>query len=126
MCVACAVPQVCLLDLDYNLPVQVRDSALGIEDETLPGSDVGKEYQLNQMSKDGLLDSSFAKEKPNDTILKLQRTSPYYKVSVFNPVICKSTASCLLSTMTSMTAKLRLKPQGLALSMLLCTALLRH
>ena len=72
--------QVCLLDLDYNLPVQVRDTALGIEDEALPASDVGKEYQLNQMSKDGLLDSSFSKQAANDTIMKLQRTSPYYKV----------------------------------------------
>ena len=70
----------CLLDLDYNLPVQVRDQALGLEDESLPESDVGKEYKLNQLSKDGLLDSSFAKSAPNDTILRLQRTTPYYKV----------------------------------------------
>ena len=72
--------QVCLLDLDYNLPVQVRDQALGMEDEALPESDVGKEYQLERMSKEGELDSSFAKAKPNDTILKLQRTTPYYQV----------------------------------------------
>lgn len=79
--------QVCLLDLDYNLPVQVRDTALGIEDETLAVSDVGKEYQLNQMSKDGTLDSSFAKTTANDTIMKLQRTSPYYKARAW----CSST-----------------------------------
>ena len=53
----------CLLDLDYNLPVQARDSALGVEDEVLPESDAGKEYALAKMQADGTLsaDSSFAK-----------------------------------------------------------------
>ena len=60
---ACA--QVCLLDLDYNLPVQARDSALGVEDEVLPESDAGKEYALTKMQADGTLsaDSSFAKAR---------------------------------------------------------------
>ncbi|KAK9796709.1 hypothetical protein WJX73_008424 [Symbiochloris irregularis] len=94
------VCQVCLLDLDYNLPVQVRDQALGIEDETLPESDVGKEYQLAQQSKDGVLDSSFSKQKANDTILKLQRTTPYYKrnkapiCSFFVKGECKRGSEC--------------------------------
>ena len=73
----------CLLDLDYNLPVQVRDTALteeGAELAALPESDVGKEYQLQRMAEDGSLGSSFAKATPNDTILRLQRTGPYYKV----------------------------------------------
>lgn len=72
--------QVCLLDLDYNLPVQVRDSATGKEVEDLPESDVNKEYVLQRLSEDGDLDSSFNKQRANDTILKLQRTTPYYKV----------------------------------------------
>ena len=41
-------PQVCLLDLDYNLPVQVRDYALGLDNEDEPSSGVGKEYQLQR------------------------------------------------------------------------------
>ncbi len=57
--------QVCLLDLDYNLPVQARDAALGVEDAALPESDAGKEYALAKMQADGTLsaDSSFAKAR---------------------------------------------------------------
>ena len=72
--------QVCLLDLDYNLPVQVRDMALGMDPDNLPQSDVGKEYRLNQMTQDGVLDSSYTKSLPNETIMRLQRTTPYYQV----------------------------------------------
>jgi hypothetical protein len=74
---------VCLLDLDYNLPVQVRDQALaeaGEVIEALPQSDAGREYALNAMSKEGMTTSSFAKAAGNDTIMRLQRTTPYYKV----------------------------------------------
>ena len=65
------VRQVCLLDLDYNLPVQARDSALGVEDEVLPESDAGKEYALAKMQADGTLsaDSSFAKARPAEPLL---------------------------------------------------------
>ena len=70
-----------MLDLDYNLPVQVRDSATGKEVEDLPESDVNKEYVLQRLAEDGDLDSSYNKQRANDTILKLQRTTPYYKVS---------------------------------------------
>jgi hypothetical protein len=41
--------QVCLLDLEYGLPVQVRDQALGMANEGLPESDAGKEYALQRM-----------------------------------------------------------------------------
>jgi pre-mRNA-splicing factor RBM22/SLT11 len=79
--VAAYVTQVCLLDLDYNLPVQVRDQALGADPEDqLPESDVGKEYALAARAADGTLQSNLLTGKPNDTILKLQRTTPYYKV----------------------------------------------
>lgn len=75
------VLQVCLLDLDYNLPVQVRDQALGADpDDELPESDVGKEYALAERAKDGTLQGKYLTAKPNDTILALQRTTPYYKV----------------------------------------------
>ena len=39
----------CLLDLEYGLPVQVRDQALGMTNEGLPESDPGKEYALQRM-----------------------------------------------------------------------------
>lgn len=58
------VCQVCLLDLDYNIPVQARDSALGVEDEVLPESDVGKEFKLKELENAGKLDSSFSKVWP--------------------------------------------------------------
>ncbi|KAF9619128.1 hypothetical protein IFM89_005142 [Coptis chinensis] len=46
------VCQVCILDLDHGLPVQAR---------------AGIDYQ-----------SSYGKARPDDTLLKLQRTQPYY------------------------------------------------
>ena len=49
------LPQVCLLDLDYGLPVQVRDQALGQAQESLPESDAGKEYALNRMQVRGVV-----------------------------------------------------------------------
>jgi hypothetical protein len=52
---------VCLLDLDYNIPVQARDAALGVEDEVLPESDVGREFKLKQLENEGQLDSSYLK-----------------------------------------------------------------
>eukprot|EP00884_Botryococcus_braunii_P022956 jgi/Botrbrau1/9344/Bobra.354_2s0003.1 len=67
-----------------NLPVQVRDQALGADpDDQLPESDVGKEYALAQRAKDGntgIKNTSLSKQ--NDTILAVARTTPYYKISL--------------------------------------------
>lgn len=78
------VCQVCLLDLEYGLPVQVRDTALGIDTTgAIPQSDINREYFAEEQEKKaraGLdYESSFGKARANDTILKLQRTEPYYK-----------------------------------------------
>ena len=75
------VCQVCLLDLDYNLPVQVRDKALGTQDEGLPESVPGREYALARMAADGELDdrSKFTSAGPNELLNKLARNQPYYK-----------------------------------------------
>eukprot|EP00252_Welwitschia_mirabilis_P015212 TRINITY_DN33464_c0_g1_i1.p1 TRINITY_DN33464_c0_g1~~TRINITY_DN33464_c0_g1_i1.p1 ORF type:complete len:447 (+),score=72.49 TRINITY_DN33464_c0_g1_i1:245-1585(+) len=78
------VCQVCLLDLEYGLPVQVRDSALAINsNEAIPKSDVNREYfaeEHDRKARAGIdYESSYGKVRPNDTILKLQRTTPYYK-----------------------------------------------
>ena len=83
-----------MLDLDYNLPVQVRDSATGKEVEDLPESDVNKEYVLQRLAEDGDLDSSYNKQRANDTILKLQRTTPYYKVRRDSLLPQKYSMSC--------------------------------
>ena len=76
--------QVCLLDLEFGLPVQVRDQALGVDGNTaIPKSDVNREYfaeEADRKAAAGIdFDSSFGKTQPSDTILKLQRTTPYYK-----------------------------------------------
>jgi pre-mRNA-splicing factor RBM22/SLT11 len=82
---------VCLFDLDYGLPVQVRDTALGIEKEDIPESDVGKEFQLNEQIQRGQTESAFggggaggagggAGPGGNDMLMRLARTTPYYKV----------------------------------------------
>ncbi|KAL8130299.1 hypothetical protein V2J09_019454 [Rumex salicifolius] len=78
------VCQVCLLDLEYGLPVQVRDTALSINsNDSIPKSDVNREYfaeEHDRKAKAGLdYESSYGKVRPNDTIMKLQRTTPYYK-----------------------------------------------
>ncbi|XP_047311262.1 zinc finger CCCH domain-containing protein 40-like [Impatiens glandulifera] len=78
------VCQVCLLDLEYGLPVQVRDTALSINsNDSIPKSDVNREYfaeEHDRRARAGIdYESSYGKVQPNDTILKLQRTTPYYK-----------------------------------------------
>ncbi|KAH8963752.1 hypothetical protein BDL97_04G029100 [Sphagnum fallax] len=78
------VCEVCLLDLEYGLPVQVRDTALGINtSDAIAKSDVNREYfaeEQDRKARAGLdYESSYGKARPNDTILKLQRTTPYYK-----------------------------------------------
>ncbi|XVF59247.1 hypothetical protein PTKIN_Ptkin07bG0260700 [Pterospermum kingtungense] len=78
------VCQVCLLDLEYGLPVQVRDTALSINsNDAIPKSDVNREYfaeEHDRRARAGLdYESSYGKVRPNDTIMKLQRTTPYYK-----------------------------------------------
>ncbi|XWS71616.1 hypothetical protein CRYUN_Cryun03dG0153200 [Craigia yunnanensis] len=78
------VCQVCLLDLEYGLPVQVRDTTLYINsNDAIPKSDVNREYfaeEHDRRARAGLdFESSYGKVRPSDTILKLQRTTPYYK-----------------------------------------------
>ncbi|GMH41395.1 hypothetical protein BSKO_09305 [Bryopsis sp. KO-2023] len=94
------VCQVCLLDLDYGLPVQVRDSAMGVEKDDIPQSDVNKEFKLDQLAESGELGAQYTKGQPNDLILKLQRTTPYYKrnmapiCSFFVRGMCNRGAEC--------------------------------
>ncbi|ESP03876.1 hypothetical protein LOTGIDRAFT_110063 [Lottia gigantea] len=83
--------QTCLLDLEYGLPVQVRDAALRVQD-SLPKSDVNKEFYMQNVEReiensDGTNPvGAIANKVPSDMLLKLARTSPYYKRN--RPHIC--------------------------------------
>ncbi|KAK1788121.1 hypothetical protein P4O66_016592 [Electrophorus voltai] len=86
------VCQTCLLDLEYGLPIQVRDTGLAIKDE-VPKSDVNKEYYTQNMEReisnsDGTRPVGALGKAPgsSDMLLKLARTTPYYKRN--RPHIC--------------------------------------
>ncbi|KAF6714856.1 Pre-mRNA-splicing factor RBM22 [Oryzias melastigma] len=86
------VCQTCLLDLEYGLPIQVRDTGLTVKDE-IPRSDVNKEYYTQNMEREmansdgtrpvGQLGKATSS---SDMLLKLARTTPYYKRN--RPHIC--------------------------------------
>jgi len=83
------VCQTCLLDLEYGLPIQVRDAALKIKDD-LPKSDVNKEFYIQNRENDlarsdpGSLNSKL--NEHNDLLIRLARTAPYYKRN--RPHVC--------------------------------------
>lgn len=74
------VCQVCLFDLDYNLPVQVRDEALGMADNALPESVAGKEFALTQMAETGQLDRTKFNiaNAGHDLLNRIAKTEPNY------------------------------------------------
>lgn len=96
VCQTCArlknVCQTCLLDLEYGLPIQVRDAALKVADN-MPQSDVNKEYYIQNIDAQlqdgdgteaaGAVGRSLA---ANEMLSKLARTAPYYKRN--RPHIC--------------------------------------
>ncbi|OXA63285.1 pre-mRNA-splicing factor RBM22 [Folsomia candida] len=94
VCQTCAklknVCQTCLLDLEYGLPTQVRDNALKVRD-ALPRSDVNKEYYLQNVESSST-DNTVALGEvgkataPSDLLMKLARTTPYYKRN--RPHVC--------------------------------------
>lgn len=96
ICQTCArlknVCQTCLLDLEYGLPIQVRDAALKVADQ-IPQSDVNKEYYIQKIEAElqnddgtsaaGAVGKSLA---ASEMLSKLARTAPYYKRN--QPHIC--------------------------------------
>ena len=101
------VCQVCLNDLEYNLPVQVRDQALGIaaKDEgdpgDLPESTAGREYALNAMAEQGFDKKKFSVTGAGAAALQnLRRDPTNYKrnrakiCSFFVKGECKRGAEC--------------------------------
>ncbi|KAL5479201.1 hypothetical protein EMCRGX_G022693 [Ephydatia muelleri] len=96
VCQACAqlknVCQTCLLDLEFGLPVQVRDQAIGMKDD-LPKNDINREYFMQsvdkQLAETGGTQAAGALGKaqaPSDVLMRLARTTPYYKRN--RPHIC--------------------------------------
>nr|CAH7746540.1 unnamed protein product [Callosobruchus chinensis] len=83
------VCQTCLLDLEYGLPIQVRDAALKIKDD-IPKSDVNKEYYIQNMERElaktntDVMNNKLSES--NDLLLRLARTAPYYKRN--RPHVC--------------------------------------
>lgn len=100
ICQACSrlknVCQTCLLDLEYGLPVEVRDKALSINKDSIPQTPVNREYYMQNVEKEleragpgGHLKLHGEMVKamlPNTMLSKLARNSPYYKRN--RPHIC--------------------------------------
>jgi pre-mRNA-splicing factor RBM22/SLT11 len=93
--------QTCLLDLEYGLPVQVRDQVLETKTD-VPKSDVNREFfsqnldnavaQSDPTEAFGVLKA----QPPSDVLTKLARNSPYYKRN--RPHICSFWVKGILST----------------------------
>ncbi|ORX67070.1 Pre-mRNA-splicing factor RBM22 [Linderina pennispora] len=84
ICQSCAklknVCQTCILDLEHGLPVQVRDSALGLEDAA-PRDDINRRhYMENQARTDTPLDfSGRANPAGREMLKRMARRGPYYE-----------------------------------------------
>ncbi|KAF9227657.1 hypothetical protein BS17DRAFT_774111 [Gyrodon lividus] len=96
ICQTCAkvknVCQTCLLDLEYGLPTQVRDTALAIQSEA-PTSDINREYYAQNMEskmEDGTKSmvqvGGRAGSAGKEMLKELARTNPYYKRN--RPHVC--------------------------------------
>uniref|UniRef100_A0A2K6TSQ5 C3H1-type domain-containing protein n=1 Tax=Saimiri boliviensis boliviensis TaxID=39432 RepID=A0A2K6TSQ5_SAIBB len=66
------VCQTCLLDLEYGLPIQVRDAGLSFKDD-MPKSDVNKEYYTQNMERE------ISNSDGTRPVGMLGKTTPYYK-----------------------------------------------
>jgi len=105
--------QVCLFDMDYQLPVQVRDELMGVSgaDELadVPQSDINKEYYWNQKREaieHGALNPAIAggggpmrgggggTAMPDRRIMQLARTTPYYERNRAKPCSFWLKGSC--------------------------------
>ncbi|KAI3915311.1 hypothetical protein MKX01_035570 [Papaver californicum] len=93
------VCQVCLLDLEYGLPVQVRDTAFAIDsNDSIPRSDVNREYfaeECDRRARMGIdYESSYGKAPPSNTILKLQWRAPFYERNQATPCTFYAKGAC--------------------------------
>ncbi len=84
------VCQCCLMDMEFNLPVGVRDALLsGAKEEAaaLPQSGVNQTYYYDQVAKASReeVEAGYGK-MANDKLLKMARSSPYYDRNL--PKLC--------------------------------------
>jgi len=94
LCYTCAklknVCQTCVLDLEYGLPVQVRDSALEEHEKMkMPLSDTNREYMIEQYEREDVGLSGtlpYGKTTPSALLNRLARRTPYYKRNL--PHLC--------------------------------------
>ncbi|KAI8839866.1 hypothetical protein BC829DRAFT_403583 [Chytridium lagenaria] len=108
ICQTCAkiknVCQTCVLDLEFGLPVQVRDAVLNVE-EQMPRSNVNLEYFVQKAESqlgatDTLVKSGKAESVARETLRKMARTEPFYKrnrahiCSFYVKGECKRGAEC--------------------------------
>ncbi|KAF4576753.1 Pre-mRNA-splicing factor slt11 [Pleurotus pulmonarius] len=94
ICQTCAkvknVCQTCLLDLEYGLPTQVRDTALAVQSEA-PTSDINREYYAQNMEAKmegdkSMLGTGRTQSVGKEMLKQLARTDPYYKRN--RPHVC--------------------------------------
>lgn len=95
VCKTCArlknVCQTCILDLQYGLPVQVRDAGLEEADKLeMPVSTTTRDFMYEQleaqMAQEGNGVAYGKVKRPNPMLHRLQRTGPYYERN--RPHIC--------------------------------------
>ncbi|KXN74439.1 hypothetical protein CONCODRAFT_76837 [Conidiobolus coronatus NRRL 28638] len=87
ICTTCArvknVCQTCILDLQFNLPVGVRDAGLDVQ-TAVPNSNINKEYYIQNAERaikngENVYDFEQASESSKALLRKLARPAPYYK-----------------------------------------------
>ncbi|KAI8636391.1 hypothetical protein BD408DRAFT_426213 [Parasitella parasitica] len=90
ICQTCAkvknVCQTCVLDLQYGLPVEVRDKALNLKSEA-PSTDINRQYFAQNLASkvenggdgEGIYDAAKLTPESRDILSKLSRSEPYYK-----------------------------------------------
>ncbi|KAJ2559921.1 Pre-mRNA-splicing factor slt11 [Coemansia sp. RSA 1822] len=82
ICAPCArlknVCQTCVLDLEHNLPVQVRDSVLGVANE-VPTQPTNRRDYLAKAAQSGTAISDVTSAGAREQLKCMARTDPYYK-----------------------------------------------
>jgi len=93
------VCQTCLLDLEFGLPVQVRDAAFPTQQQ--PTSDVNREWFADQAEREVANGTvTYGRAEMRAQMLSVARTTPYYKrneahvCSFFVKGECKRGAEC--------------------------------
>ena len=83
------VCQCCLMDMEFNLPVGVRDALLkgAKDDAAIPQSGVNQTYYYDQVAKASReeVEAGYGK-MANEKLLKMARSSPYYDRNL--PKLC--------------------------------------